>query len=104
MFNKSGDPTSHLVHAEQQVLDWLSWITKYGFYAEGNLPGLMNPVGFVVMGRRQDLNETTKLKLKQRNTVFRGQLCILTYDDLLDKAKNTSRILNGLVGSSENCA
>src|ERR1044071_3901081 len=51
VFTKKGDPTKYLVHAEQQVLDWLGWIEQNHAYARKRLSGLMRPRGFVVIGR-----------------------------------------------------
>ena len=96
LFTQSGDPTSHLVHAEQQVLDWLLWLEWNSAYAREHLPGLMSPMGFVVIGRRGSFSDDLGKKLQKRNAIFRGQLQVLTYDDLLDQAKNLLSHLEGL--------
>lgn len=96
LYNKSGNPTSHLVHAEQQVLDWISWIERNNSYARDKLPGLVSPVGYVVIGRRSSLSAADLEKLARRNVHWRGQVQILTYDDLLDRAKNLKAHLEAL--------
>lgn len=100
LFNKKGNPTSDLVHAEQQVFDWLHWIARHSSYARENLPDLMHPVGFVITGRRKDLPGSMLSKLKQRNALFKGQVHIMTYDDLLDRARNINRQISGLASNA----
>lgn len=95
VFNKSGDPSKYLIHAEQQVMDWLRWIERNHPYARENLPGISKPVGFVVIGRAKTLGEKNKQKLIHRNNLLRGNLEILTYDDLMQKAKTMLNVLTG---------
>ena len=95
LFTKKGQPRSQLIHAEQQVLDWLSWIERHNSYAREGLASLENPMGFVVIGRTKNLNEEAQRKLRQRNSMFRGKLQILTYDELLEQAKLLLRRLTG---------
>lgn len=87
LFNKKGDPSSHLVHAEQQVIDWLNWIESNNPYARRGLPGIANPMGFVVIGRSESLSEADIERLRRRNAVFQPRLTILTYDHLLERAR-----------------
>jgi hypothetical protein len=96
LFTQTGNPSGSLVHAEQQVIDWLGWIEKNHPYAEGNLPGLIRPVGFVVIGRSSTLDTGAVEKLRRRNQLFRGQIQVLTYDDLLSKANALLHRLEGL--------
>jgi len=88
LYTKGGNPSQYLVHAEQQVFDWLHWIERNNSYAREKLPELINPVGFVIIGRSCSLGENEKQKLYRRNAIYRGQLVIMTYDDLLIKANN----------------
>ena len=39
LFTLRGNPRQHLIHAEQQVLDWLHWIEAHGAYARERLGG-----------------------------------------------------------------
>lgn len=100
LFTKSGNPSQYLVHAEQQVLDWLDWIETHSIYARKNLPGAFSPAGYIIIGRRETLSESDKNRLRRRNLLFRGQLEILTYEDLLDRAKNLSKHLE-LLGNKK---
>lgn len=93
VFTKQGNPSSHLVHAEQQVIDWLDWIEKNNPYARNGLEGLISPKGFVIIGRNSTLTDKTKASLIRRNKAFNGLITILTYDDLLSKAKGLKEIL-----------
>lgn len=93
LFNKAGDPRSILVHAEQQVMDWLEWIESNHAYADKSLPGIVSPVGYVIIGRSDTLSQKDELKLKRRNLIYRGQINILTFDSLLERARNLRRAL-----------
>lgn len=102
LYTKAGNPSQYLVHAEQQVIDWLHWIERNNPYAREGLPELISPVGYVIIGRKGDLTESDKHRLLRRNSVYRGQLLIMTYDDLLAKANNLLTRLQKL--SSEESA
>jgi len=93
LFTKTGNPTSHLVHAEQQVIDWIDWVEKNGAYARSKLNGIITPKGFVVIGRESQLDAKTKASLIRRNKAFNGLITILTYDDVLNKAKTLLKII-----------
>jgi len=94
IFTKQGNPSSYLVHAEQQVIDWLDWVEKNSPYARAKMEGLLTPKGYVIIGRDSNLNEKTKASLIRRNKAFNGLISILTYDDVLMKAKTLFEILN----------
>ncbi|SDG66825.1 protein of unknown function [Pedobacter terrae] len=94
LFTKAGNPSSHLVHAEQQVIDWLDWIEKNGSYARQKLQGLVTPKGYIIIGRSSDLTDKTKASLIRRNKAFNGLINILTYDDVLLKARTMVKILS----------
>jgi hypothetical protein len=85
-----------LVHAEQQVLDWLDWVEANARLVRDEFPGMMRPVGQVIIGRRQDLSESDIKRLRQRNATWRGSVVVLTYDDLLDRARNMLEVLTAL--------
>ena len=93
LFTQIGNPSSYLVHAEQQIIDWIDWIEKNNSYARAKLKGLLTPKGFVIIGRESSLNEKTKASLLRRNKAFNGLIEILTYDDLLNKAECILKIL-----------
>lgn len=102
LYTAAGNPSNQLVHAEQQVLDWLTWIEANNAYARQKLPALMSPVGFVVIGRRDTLSDDSSTKLRKRNTLLKGYVQILTYDDLLDRARTILTHLEGLNAQSAN--
>jgi hypothetical protein len=93
LFKQDGDPRAALIHAEQQVLDWLDWIDQHSEYARRELPLLMRPTGFVVIGRARDLSADDRKRLARRNIAFEGALQILTYDDLLLRARQLINLL-----------
>ena len=83
LYLNNGDPSSALTHAEQQVLNWQSWVRQNVAYLryESNL--VMNdPEGLVVIGRRSQLNGDERQKLDERNRSLRGHLQIVTFDTL----------------------
>ncbi|MCB8980030.1 MAG: DUF4263 domain-containing protein [Ardenticatenaceae bacterium] len=84
------------MHAEQQVLDWLEWIEKNHAYARENLPGITQPRGFVVIGRTKGMSNEAITKLRFRNIFFGEKLSILTYDDLLQRAKSIQQTFQTL--------
>ena len=93
LYTRNGDPRKELVHAEQQVMDWLEWVQAHGEYARHKLAGMHRPKSFVIIGRRNSLGEIGIRKLEQRNRIYSDVLEILTYDDLLDRAKNLRSLL-----------
>lgn len=97
LYSKSGNPTKELIHAEQQVLDWLEWIEHNNPYARENLPGIMQPIGYVIIGRNTELNDCEIKKLKRRNIIRRNYIIVMTYDDLLLRSENLLNILSGKV-------
>ena len=95
LYTKSGQPSQYLVHAEQQVLNWLSWIEKHSSYARSNLPGLQRPFGYIIIGRERSLTSDNRDRLIRRNIAFRDTFQIMTYDDLLQRANNLLKFLTG---------
>lgn len=95
LYTKQGNPKSELVHAEQQIMDWLEWIEHNSPYAREKIKNLYTPKGFVVIGRSNSLSPENKEKLRRRNLIFRDKIEIITYDDLLAKANSLLSILVG---------
>ena len=83
LYLNNGDPSSALTHAEQQVLNWQSWVRQNVAYLryESNLV-MSDPEGLVVIGRRSQLNGDERQKLAERNRSLRGHLKIVTFDTL----------------------
>lgn len=88
LYTERGQPSQYLVHAEQQVLDWLKWMEKQPSYAWESLSRIQRPIGYVIIGRSSSLSLTDKGRLIQRNITFRDTIRIITYDDLLQRAQN----------------
>lgn len=95
VFTRKGNPTAPVVHAEQQIFDWLSWMERNHAYARQKLPGIVRPTGFVIIGRSESLSKGDSDKLVQRNQIHRGSVSVLTYDMLLARAKTLRTVLTG---------
>lgn len=93
LYTKVGNPTKELVHAEQQILDWLEWLEANARLARDDLPGMMRSVGQVIIGRRNSLSSNDLTRLRRRNATWQGSIQVLTYDDLLDRARNVIDLL-----------
>ncbi len=93
LFSISGDPSKYLVHAEQQLINWIDWVEKNNSYARAKLEGLLTPKGYIIIGREHSLTDEKRASLVRRNKAFNGVITILTYDDLLKKAKSILQIL-----------
>lgn len=91
VFTQAKNPTQHVVHAEQQVLDWLEWIDTNGEYARTGpkgLAGLVRPVGYVLIGRSTDWSDDDFARLRRRNQALSGSIRVVTYDQLLEHARH----------------
>jgi len=100
LYKRGGDPTVALVHAEQQVLDWLAWLDVNSPYARTKLPGVRRACGIVVIGSRARLSEADGERLRWRNMMYAGRLTVLTYEDLLDRCEVLRALLLGRVQDS----
>ena len=78
------------------MLDWLLWIDENNAYVKQKLDNLVSPKGFVIIGRDKLLTEKERKKLKMRNSLHFGKIEILTYDDVLKKAKSILKSLKKL--------
>jgi len=87
LFTLKGRPRANLIQAEQQILDWFMWIEDNKSYAEKRLPQIDNPFGILVIGRSIDMTDSEKKILRHRNSLFRGRMKIMTYDDLLIQSR-----------------
>lgn len=93
LYKKKGDPTAALTHARQQVENWQQWVEEHNSYAQKKLPGCTSPEGLVIIGRRSTLTDEDAKRLERSNINSRGQLRIITYDDLLESARLVIRNL-----------
>lgn len=89
LFIQSGDTSSKLNHARDQISDWRRYIEDNlsTVQHELGLPGISsNPKGLIVIGRAQSLSEENRRKLV---TLENGspRTKIMTYDDVFTNAK-----------------
>lgn len=96
LFTKDGQPRKELIHAEQQIMNWIDWIESNHSYIEKKLPNLSSPKAFIIIGRNQGFNELEKKLLRRRNKMLFG-LTILTYDDLVS---NAQLLLNKIISKN----
>ena len=100
LFTEAGNPSAQLMHAQRQVEDWREWISENIAYIRQTLPGLHDPMGLVVIGRRRDLSRAHIRSLRRKNTELH-RIRIETYDDLLDRARRYIRNLQPDVASND---
>lgn len=87
-------PSSSLSHALGQILNWFVWVEDNIAYAHSHgFPGIHNPRGVVVIGRRVSMNDAQSRILKSLDDNLRPRISILTYDDVLLNARNILRNL-----------
>lgn len=85
-------PTEALSHALGQVVNWLIWLEDNIAYAQAHgFPGVHSPRGVIVMGRKTELTSPQLRMLKALNDTLNPRLQILTYDDVLQNARNVLR-------------
>lgn len=97
LFVKSGDTSSQLNHAQNQIVDWRRYIEDnlHTVQKELNLPGISAmPRGLIVIGRSSSLNEENKRKLISIENAS-PKTKIMTYDDIFE---NTKAIIENLLG------
>lgn len=92
LYTKGGDPSARLNHAEKQVEDWREWISENIAYARQNLPGIQEPSGVVIMGRKRDMTRKNEKALRRRNR-DRSAVTVWTYDDMLERLRRFIRNL-----------
>jgi hypothetical protein len=89
LFIKSGDTSSQLNHARNQISDWRRYIEDnlLTVQRELDLPGISsNPKGLIVIGRAQSLSEENRRKLVTlENESPRTK--VMTYDDVFTNVK-----------------
>jgi hypothetical protein len=87
ILTRRGDFTAPFQHAERQMLDFLGWIDENLHTARTAMPGIANPRGLVVVGRRRDLDSKGLLRLATKNAATRARYEFLTFDDLLNQGR-----------------
>ncbi len=88
IFKQDGSFTQNLMTAVGQVRDFQAWISDNIAYAQTKLLGIRHPDGLVVIGRRETLSGEMAKRLSEENFSRRGNIKIVTYDDLLSQGKS----------------
>jgi hypothetical protein len=86
LFTKEDRIRKEVVHAQQQIEDWMNRISEHPHEARETLPGIKEPQGWVVIGRRSTMTENQQKVLERKNARHQN-IKIMTYDDLLDRAR-----------------
>jgi hypothetical protein len=97
LFTKGGRTRNKVVHAKQQVEDWLRWWREHPEQRPDDLKGAIEPKGLVIMGRSRDLTNEQRRILAHLNEG--SDVTIITYDELLDQF---GTILLGRLNNSRN--
>lgn len=88
LFNKNGDSSAALKHAEKQIRDWRAWLRENASYAQRslNVSNLhSNSPAQIIIGRRSIIQKDNHLnQLQAINADYHGETVIKTYDDLID--------------------
>ncbi len=87
LFTAGNDFTAKFTHAFGQVLDFQRWVEDHGEYARSLMPGIANPAGLLVMGRRDAFNIDNTGKLRRFIDNSR-RVEVVTFDDVLAKAES----------------
>jgi hypothetical protein len=101
LFTGSHDFTARFTHAIGQIIDFQEWVDQHGEYARTLMPGISSPRGLLLMGRRSQLSDRQTAKLK-RYSLTLSAVDILTYDDLLERAKNFYRNIHRRISDTIN--
>lgn len=96
IFNKENRLRHKVVHAAQQVDDWIAEIRRNASGMPSWLDRSYTPEGVVVIGRSSDLTETQRELLFQINS--NRLVKVITYDDLLERLK---RLINTLENTTK---
>lgn len=88
LYTQANNPAAPLTHAVQQVEDWLEWSHDNIAYLRTTLPGIHEPAGLVILGRRSSLNERSMKSLRRRNST--SKIKVITFDDLLDQIRTVA--------------
>jgi hypothetical protein len=80
IFTKSGRLRAPVVHAIQQVEDWLQWWRENPSLVPSGFDARIPPEGLVVIGRSLTLSDDEKRRLVHLN--HHRKVKVLTYDDL----------------------
>ena len=99
LFTSSDDFAAPFTHASGQVLDFQGWIAENISYAQKHLPGIENPHGLLIMGRRTEMSTSQEAKLRRWLSNSK-HIDVLTFDDLSKRARALHASLRRMDGSS----
>jgi ppGpp synthetase/RelA/SpoT-type nucleotidyltranferase len=87
VITQRGDISAPVNHALQQVEDWQEWIEDNLPTVQRYYPDISAPKGLVIIGRSKSFTRVQQRKLARRNINLSGRVKIITYDDLLARAR-----------------
>jgi hypothetical protein len=90
---KSGEPTAQFNHALNQIRDWDEWIRENISYANRWFPLIDFPLYYIVAGRRSQIDELSRKRLKRIQQDFRGNLLLKTYDRFVSNAETVKYLV-----------
>ncbi len=94
LFTKYPQPSQQLSHALGQVLNWFALVEDYpGYIRDHGLPDIRSPRATIVIGRTTQLNKDQRRMLVQMNGLFHPRVEILTFDDVVQRARDVVRNL-----------
>jgi hypothetical protein len=89
-----------LSHAIGQVTNWFIWVEDNIAYAQSHgFPGILNPRGIIVIGRRKDLTPSQTRMLSELNDLLNPRVQVVTYDDVIQSALNVLKNLTSKNGA-----
>jgi hypothetical protein len=98
IFTSTTDFSAKFTHAFGQVIDFQDWVESHGEYARSLMPGVKSPKGILIMGRKLGLTERQIAKLNRFSLNSRN-IEILTYDDVLNRARDLYDNIYSSIGS-----
>jgi Domain of unknown function (DUF4263) len=101
---KQGHPPVGVTHAAYQIAEWTDYISRNYQLISARYPGIAGSYTSTIVIGRNSLNSIGNAKdVAHHKSLLRGQLNVnevLTYDDLIEKARAAIRQLDNLVLSA----
>jgi hypothetical protein len=92
LFTRVGRWDAKVIHAIQQVQDWMRWWREHPREVPAPFDPTIQVKGLIVAGRDENLDDSAKRRLLHNNHQFHD-LTVLTYDDLL---RRLDRLMSSL--------
>lgn len=89
IITKAGNLSAEATHAKKQVLDYQDWLIRNHLYAKEQYPNISKPFGLVVIGLEENLNAEQKEQLRKENESTAGNVKIVGFDWLYNRAKSS---------------